>query len=100
MSRSGNQYVYTVELNGKLLRVYKNRRNMNRWLRTEIDRHKEQQWALVQDECVRDVYLNMRARGVASAVYRNILLHFNRYGTSLRKQYLVKCWVIKSERIT
>jgi len=100
MSRSGNQYVYTVEINKTLEYVYRNRRTMNSMLRGLIDRHKDEGWIVVQDHTVRDLFINLRARGVRHGVYRNILLTMSHYGNSYRKQIIVKCWVIKSERIT
>lgn len=100
MSRSGNQYVYTVEVNGKLEHVYKNRRNLNRRIRLLIDEHLEDGWELVQDHTVRELFINLRAKAVNNGVYRNALLRFNKYGHYLLKQIRVKCWVIKSERIT
>jgi len=100
MSRSGNQYVYTVEVNQKLEHVYRNRRTMNSMLRALIDKHKDEGWIVIQDEKVRELYINLRARGVKNGIWRNILLTMSHYGNEYRKQIIVRCWVIKSERIT
>ena len=100
MSRSGNQYVYTVEINKTLEHVYRNRRTMNSKLRYLLDKHKDDGWTLVQDEKVRELYINLRAKGVKNGIWRNILLTMSHYGNEYRKQIIVRCWVIKSERIT
>ena len=100
MSRSGNQYVYTVEINKTLEHVYRNRRTMNSKLRYLLDKHKDDGWTLVQDEKVRELYINLRAKGVKNGIWRNILLTMSHYENEYRKQIIVRCWVIKSERIT
>jgi hypothetical protein len=100
MSQSGNQYVYTIEKNGTLTNVFKNRRSMKRAIASIIEHHRADGWEIVQDHTIPEVYLNLRAKGVSNGIYRNLLLTFTKYNQALRAQFLVKCWVIKSERIT
>jgi hypothetical protein len=100
MSRSGNQYVYSIEINKTLEHVYRNRRTMESKLRYLLDKHKDEGWTVVQNTKVAELFINLRAKGVKNAIYRNILLTMSHYGNDYRKQIIVKCWVIKSERIT
>lgn len=100
MSRSGNQYAYSVEINGDLEHVYRNRRTLRSKLRYLLDKHKDEGWTVVQDHTVPELFINLRAKGVKNGIYRNILLTMSHYGNSYRKQIIVKAWVVKSERIT
>ena len=100
MSRSGNQYVYTVERNRDLVAVYKNRRQMNRHVDHIKKQHVAEGWDVATDHKLRDIWINFRIKGVDNGIYRNVLMTFTQYGKSLRCQILVKAWVVKSERIT
>ena len=100
MSRSGNMYVYTLEINKTLKHVYRNRRTLRSKLRYLLDKHKDEGWTGVQEHTVPELCINLRAKGVKNAIYRNILLTMTGHQLNLRKQIVVRCWVIKSERLT
>ena len=100
MSRSGNQYAHTVEINNKLKGVHKNRKRLNGKIDRIIAKHKDEGWILIQDNRVPELYMNLRAKNVDNGIYRHVLLNYVDFGRSDRKQIIIRSWVLKSERIT